>query len=246
MPTPALGSDIMDEQQSRRWFLSLVGLTTAALGLGPAEGRATPTNSKAKKPKPADVNATEDLMREHGVIRRTLLVYDECARRLVAPEQQVPADVLVSAARLMRRFGESYHEKLEEEQVFPPLLKAGQQKDLIQVLLSQHAAGRVLTERILVAATPAAPAESALKIQLAKVLTEFVRMYEAHAAREDTVLFPAFHSLFTEKQFDRLGDQFEDEERKILGGAGFESAVAEVAQLEQVLGIYDLAQLTPR
>jgi hypothetical protein len=28
------------------------------------------------KSKPAEVNATEDLMHEHGVIRRTLLVYE--------------------------------------------------------------------------------------------------------------------------------------------------------------------------
>src|SRR5436190_7019562 len=36
----------------------------------------------AKKPEEEDVTPGEDLMREHGVLNRVLLVYEECARRL--------------------------------------------------------------------------------------------------------------------------------------------------------------------
>ncbi len=71
-------------------------------------------------------------------------------------------------------------------------------------------------------------------------------MYEPHAAREDTVLFPAFHALFTEKEFDELGERFEEKEHQVLGSAGFEGTVEKVAQLERSLGIYDLAQFTPK
>jgi len=44
----------------------------------------------------------------------------------------------------------------------------------------------------------------------------------------------------------RLGEQFEDEEHRILGEGGFEKAVAEVAQMKQTLGIFDLAKFTPK
>ncbi len=71
-------------------------------------------------------------------------------------------------------------------------------------------------------------------------------MYRPHAAREDTILYPAFHALITPKEFDALGDQFEDQEQKLFGKDGFEKMVADVAELEKQFGIYDLAQFSPK
>jgi hypothetical protein len=70
-------------------------------------------------------------------------------------------------------------------------------------------------------------------------------MYRPHAAREDTVLFPALRSVVTPSEFDPLGDQFEDQEHALFGPSGFEQVVAEVAKLEESLGIQDLAAFTP-
>ncbi|MBN9687998.1 MULTISPECIES: hemerythrin domain-containing protein [unclassified Corallococcus] len=225
----------MNEASSRRRFLSTVVLLGAAS-----------TVNAAPKSRPAEVNATEDLMREHGVIRRTLLVYDELARRLDLREEKAPAEVLAQATRLMRRFGEDYHEKTEETEVFPRLVKAGQQKELVQVLLEQHAAGRKLTASILAAASGRdALTQPQQRATVARQLTQFIRMYRPHAAREDTVLFPAFRELFDEKQFQELGERFEAQEHRVLGSDGFENALKEVAQLERALGIHDLARFTP-
>jgi hemerythrin-like domain-containing protein len=236
----------MSEASGRRDFLSAAALL-GALGIAGGAGAAAPAQP-AGKPKPMEVNATEDLMREHGVIRRTLLVYGELARRLEAPGEKAPAEVLAQAARLMGRFGEGYHERLEETEVFPRLVKAGEQQQLVQVLLAQHAAGRTLTQGFLAAATGKGEplAQPAGRAQLAQQLRQFTRMYEAHAAREDTVLFPAFRSLFAERAFEKLGERFEEREHRLLGGEGFEKALEEVAQLERALGIHDLAQYTPR
>lgn len=225
----------MNEASSRRRFLS----TVVVLGVGS-------TASAERKSKPAEVNATEDLMREHGVIRRTLLVYDEIARRLGIPEEKAPVEVLAQATRLMRRFGEDYHEKTEETEVFPRLVKAGQQKDLVQVLLEQHAAGRKITESVLAATSGHdALTQPQPRASVARQLAQFIRMYQPHASREDTVLFPAFRKLFDEKQFKELGERFEEQEHKLLGSDGFENALKEVAQLERALGIHDLARFTP-
>ncbi|NBD11181.1 hemerythrin domain-containing protein [Corallococcus silvisoli] len=212
-------------------------------------GVAATALSAAPRPrgKPLAVNATEDLMREHGVIRRTLLVYDELARRLRNPGETAPSEVLSQAAGLMARFGEGYHEKLEETEVFPPLVKAGQQKPLVDVLLAQHAAGRALTQGFLAAAnSPDALSKPDSRSRVAQQLMQFTRMYQAHAAREDTVLFPAFRSLFAAKDFEALGDRFEEQEHRLLGSDGFEKALDEVARLERALGIHDLAGFTPR
>src|SRR5262249_33252662 len=80
---------------------------------------------------------------------------------------------------------------------------------------------------------------------LVRAIQQFIRMYRPHEAREDTVLFPAFHALFTEEEFDKLGDQFEQKEQQLLGSGGFEGTVEQVAQLERALGIYDLSKFTP-
>jgi hypothetical protein len=48
------------------------------------------------------------------------------------------------------------------------------------------------------------------------------------------------------KEYDALGDEFEKKEQELFGKDGFEKNVATVEQLEKELGIYDLAQFTPK
>jgi hemerythrin-like domain-containing protein len=81
--------------------------------------------------------------------------------------------------------------------------------------------------------------------RLRTTLQSFVRMYRPHEAREDTVLFPALRRLVTPREYDELGERFEDEEHRRFGARGFEGVVDEVAQLERALAIDDLAQFTP-
>ena len=64
---------------------------------------------------PVEVTAAEDLMREHGILRRALLVYQESAMRLRQDAASVPPDALEKAANLFRVFGEDYHERKLEE-----------------------------------------------------------------------------------------------------------------------------------
>ncbi len=184
-----------------------------------------------------DISPTEDLMREHGVLRRTLLVYREVMRR-IDEREPVPVAELQEAARLIRRFVEDYHEKDEEDFIFPRMKKAGQQVELVDILLKQHEAGRRVTAQIM--KLEHQPHE------LRAALAQFVRMYEPHAAREDTVLFPAFRKLLTPKELDELGDEFEKRERQMFKGDGFGQGVATVTRIEQALGIHSLAQFTPK
>jgi hemerythrin-like domain-containing protein len=226
--------------ESRRGFLSGAALGGAGFLLA---ARVSAADAGAG-PKEADVNATEDLMREHGVLRRVLLVYAEAARR-ISTGTPPPADVVSSAAGVIQHFIEAYHEKLEEEELFPRLERAGKLVDLCHTLKAQHEAGRKLTADILSGSTAAALKSKGQAKKVVAAMAAFTRMYEPHAAREDTVLFPAFHSLFTEKEFDELGDRFEDKEHEVLGQGGFEGTVETVAQLERALQIYELAQFTP-
>ena len=77
-------------------------------------------------------------------------------------------------------------------------------------------------------------------------MQEFIQMYRPHAAREDTVLFPAFRSIVSPREFDELGEKFEDREKELFGKEGFEKMVNSVGEIEKKLGIDDLSKFTPK
>jgi hemerythrin-like domain-containing protein len=231
-------------QDGRRLFL-LAGTLGAGAVLA-ACASAVPASPKVGGQGEAEeVSPVEDLMREHGVLRRVLLLYEEVARR-IERQEPFPLEALTSATGIVRRFIEDYHEKLEEDFVFPRFEKANKLVDLVTVLRQQHQAGRRVTDAIQGLATPAAVQGAGARPKLVAALHAFIRMYAPHSAREDTVLFPAFRPLVGAKEYDALGDAFEDKEHALFGPKGFEGVVAEVAQLEQALGIDDLAAFTPR
>ena len=70
-------------------------------------------------------------------------------------------------------------------------------------------------------------------------------MYENHAAREDTIVFPAWKTNFTNKQLDELSDKFEDIEHKMFGKDGFEDAEKTISSIEANFGFSDISQFTP-
>ena len=80
---------------------------------------------------------------------------------------------------------------------------------------------------------------------MARVLEGFVRMYENHAAREDTIVFPAWKTNFSNKRLDELSDQFEDIEHKMFGMDGFEDAEKTISGVEGTFGFADISQFTP-
>lgn len=235
---------------TRRAFLGLAGALGAGLALAacsPADrigAKALAASEPTVKADVEEVLPVEDLMREHGVLRRILLVYREAEQRLLKG-QDLDLKVVSGAAEIIRRFIEEYHEKLEEDHLFPHFERAGKLVELVKVLRQQHEGGRRLTADILAHAERAGRLAEARRT-LASDLQAFARMYEPHAAREDTVLFPAFRSVVTPKEYDAYGERFEDKEKALFGTSGFETIVGQVADLEKAMGLYELAQFTPR
>jgi hemerythrin-like domain-containing protein len=228
----------IDERTRRRFLKEAIGVG-AALTIATRNASAT-ANEKTDDD---DVSPTEDLMREHGVLRRLLLVYGEVIRRVDA-NQEVKPEPVAHSAQIIRVFIEDYHERDEEEFIFPRFQKAGKLTELVAVLLQQHQAGRKLTATIERLATTAAMKSSTSRHEMTEAMRQFIRMYEPHAAREDTVLFPAFAKLVGEKELHRLQETFEQKEKALPLG-DFEKMVTEVENIEKALGIHDLALFTP-
>jgi hemerythrin-like domain-containing protein len=81
---------------------------------------------------------------------------------------------------------------------------------------------------------------------LAALLGDFVRLYRPHEAREDTVLFPALREIVSHREYESLGERFEEKEHELFGEGGFQAVLNRVETIEKALGIYDLSQYIPR
>lgn len=218
--------------------------STTVLGAGlviPGLASGAGAEDKGKE----DISPAEDLMREHGVLNRILLIYDEHLRLLDAKQTFDPG-VLASSAGIVRHFVEDYHEKLEEDFLFPRFRKANKLVDLVDTLLAQHRAGRRVTAQIEQLANAGSLKDESKRRELGESLRAFVRMYRPHEAREDTVVFPALRGIVSAHEYDALGDDFEKKEDELFGDEGFFKVVDQVAELEKMLGIYELGKFTPK
>lgn len=234
---------MMQEASDRRSFFKRAGLL--AVGSAAAAFGTPPLVQEMNGGEEDQVTPVEDLSREHGLLNRVLLIYDEFIRRL-GSRQEFDPGLVADSAGIIRNFIEAYHEKLEEDHLFPRFEKAHTLTELVEVLREQHRAGRGLTSRILQLADAPALKSAADRETLAGSLAAFTRMYRPHEAREDTVLVPALRGLVSPNEYDSLGEEFEKTEHQLFGAEGFEGMLEKVGSIEKALGIYDLGQFTPR
>jgi len=220
-------------------------LVAAGTGLVVAGANFSVVQAEEKHDAEKEVTAVEDLMREHGVIRRAILVYRDIATKLRIKPASVDLKLLGRTADLFRSFGENYHEReLEETLLFPVVRKAGGQASAyIDTLVSQHQRGRELTDYVLAAVAKGSVSATEAD-SLARLLDSVELMYEHHAAREDTVVFRAWKEALSPNQLDEMGEKFEEIEHRQFGKDGFENAVEQISAIEQAFGTADLERFT--
>ena len=223
----------------------------------PVIGKTPPKNPKPDAPKPDakedskdegaedDSTPPENLMQQHGVLQRLLMVWGESVRQIEA-KLDFPVESLQDAAKLMRSFVEEYHQHLEEEFIFPKFRKAKKLVHTIDTLKAQHDAGRKATDIVLQLATAGEMKDADSRAKLAEAMRQSIRMYFPHMAREDTLVFPEFRDVIAQEEYDALGDTFDAAEEKHLGEGGFFKVVEQVATIEKKFGILDLAMFTPK
>lgn len=182
----------------------------------------------------AETSAVEDLMREHGVLDRLLLIYEYTLDHSLLPQAQ---SCLYRAASLMKAFIEEYHEKLEETYLFSRLEEIGLLLDLVTTLKKQHAEGRALTDILLEQTNPCRQMSSTQWKKIELAIHACIALMRPHMAREDTLLFPTFKTTLTQKEYDEMGDLFEKKEQELFGNEGFQTVVQLVSTIEKDLGM---------
>jgi hemerythrin-like domain-containing protein len=232
---------------TRRHLITAIGISSAGFLFDACTvGKESSPEKKGDEEKNHEkVTATEDLMREHGILRRALLVYAGTAPRLRSDPSSVAPDALQKTAKLFRAFGEDYHEKkLEETYIFPGVKGVnGRASSIADILIVQHQRGREITDYIL-AMTQGMKLGAANAESLTRAMESFVLMYQNHAAREDTIVFPAWKQSLSAKALEEMGDKFEEIEHQQFGEDGFEEAERQISDIEEELGLADIAQFT--
>lgn len=143
---------------------------------------------------------TDDLRDEHAILARVLVLYERAAERIERHEDVWPG-VVSRLAHLVRRCIEEHHERHEEEDIFPRLLRAD--SELVASLVRQHAMGRRLTSTIEDLAAGKAWRDPGCRARLVKALREYARRARAHAAYEEAVVFPALRTALEPGELER-------------------------------------------
>jgi hemerythrin-like domain-containing protein len=184
------------------------------------------------------ISPTEDLMREHGIVRRLLNLYQYAAP--LFPSRKPPYEPIKEAASIFRDFVEDYHEVLEEKHVLPSLRKRGLCIELCDVIVEQHQATKKLTRQL----------TEALKLrngeQVSYLLMEIGKMYGAHGAWEDTELFPVYRNALSHEELVEQGKLFDKLEHEKFGTDGFTHFLKKVQDCEKAVGIKGLNSFTYR
>lgn len=218
---------------SRRNFITLAG---AGLLAG---------CSGAKETEPVvAATAIEIFDRHHGLLNRAIAILEEIRGGMDA-RMDLPPEIIGETVEIIRRFGMNYHQKLEEQFVFPAFEAANKMGALVGVLREQHAAGSQLVEAMKGLSTGFSAKDLEKRRTLGSAIHQFSRMYRAHSDREETMLFPALRPIMTAKAYIEMAVAFQKAEAETLGQDGFEQAIKKLEEHENRLGIGDLAAFTP-
>lgn len=176
---------------------------------------------------------TEDLMREHGILERLLLIYEEIATRLDYGMRFSP-EALIKTTRLIRDFMQDYHERYEKAYLFDKFRQADKSTELVKTFEQYHKIGRNLIDEITLQAKSQ---DHFGKYELAETIRRFVRVCRAHKAHEETLLFPSIGLVMTDKEHDEYGKEYEKRERELLDKNGFTAVIKEIDELERMLKV---------
>jgi hemerythrin-like domain-containing protein len=185
----------------------------------------------------------EVLMAQHSVLRRALLIYEECIRRLTNNED-FDHELIVETTEVINKVIINLHAPLEKAFIFPRFEKSEKYSKMAQILDEQHnAAGKVANE-ILKYSNKEFLTYPENKNEFISFFRMAIRVFRPHIDREDTEMFPEFKDFITVEEYYALGDRFIGLEESKFGG--LKNMVNRIEAVEKALGINDLGTFTPR
>jgi hemerythrin-like domain-containing protein len=171
------------------------------------------------------MTAIRDLTYEHALIGRLMMIYEKIIFDFKA-SNKVNIKLVQHLAKKIRFFVEENHEMIEEEHVFPFLIKQNVDIKEINELIRQHRIGRAITSILMI--------ENDVNI-IIKNMIEFVKIYRFHALFEDSIILDHFDKRLNDVEKKNYEELFEK-----LEPPGTDKLLKDIIRIEKYLKINDL------
>ena len=182
-----------------------------------------------------EMRPTEDLMNEHRVIERMLVVVSRAADRL-NEGREVGSEVFVGAADFFKNFADRCHHGKEEKLLFKKMMERGVSGEVgpIAVMLREHEDGRAHVRKI--AELSARKLDERSRTELIKHAKAYVDLLGQHIQKEDNILYPMANQILTSEDQKELEKGFDEVEEKIMGPGVHERYHHMIEEWEEKLG----------
>ncbi|HEY3272111.1 MAG TPA: hemerythrin domain-containing protein [Methanocella sp.] len=190
------------------------------------------------------MSPTEELGVEHGQLTRILLAMDNVLRGS-ASVPKANLGPINQACKMIRQSVVDHHMKIEEEHVYPRF-EDTDLADCASTLKTQHIEARKLLAHMESLAKSGTLRDKAAMEELKRTFNDFKDMITAHAAFEETILFPVMEGTWSQKDLDNLREIQEEDEKKLMGDDAAEKTFEMLASLESSCGVTGLRDYTRR
>ncbi len=185
------------------------------------------------------MSATEELCVEHALLDRIMLAMDHTLK--MANGEKVDLSPISKACAMIYQVVDQHHMKIEEDEIYPKFRK-GELSSLIGEMERQHDRARELVARM--DDLSKGGKKKADVDELRETFMDFHDMIMAHAAWEQSVLFPVVEGKMSEKELDALKETQEEHEKELLGENATEKVFDMLADLESSAGVMGLKDFT--
>ncbi|BAI63026.1 conserved hypothetical protein [Methanocella paludicola SANAE] len=212
----------------------------AFLGIFAQATQARPTWASERS---MNVSAPEALSREHAMLTRLLLAIDNVVDSAL-DDRSTDLSPINSAANAIQKVVADHHMAFEEESVYPRMEQIDYLSSMTETLEGQHDDARVVNKMVLDLTRGGKVKGKSEMDELALLTKSFKDMITAHAAWEETVIFPAMYDLLPERDMDDINKQFMEAEQRLLGNKGIVEIYRAIDNIEEAAGTHDLSMYT--
>lgn len=158
-------------------------------------------------------NPVHSLTHEHIYILKVVNALDVIGRE-IEKGKAIELELFPKVVRFMREFADKCHHAKEEAVLFPAMEDKGVPKTgcPLSALRSEHVKGRTLVAALETATGPSFIDSDDARKEICGVIKNIAHLYPDHIWKEDAMVFPMTETMFTEDEFAKMADAFEQAE----------------------------------
>lgn len=185
------------------------------------------------------MTATEELSMEHAIVARILLAVDNVLARVDGRDNK-DVSAIRQAALMMEDIVANHHMKYEEKYLYPKF-KDTRLSDFVNNSIEQHRQMKDATMSILKRTMDGSVSGEKELAELRSECNSVRDLTLAHAAWEESVLFPEVYSTLSEDDIRDLNENMSKVEHELMDKGGKAKVFGDLTDLEKKAGTNDLS-----